>query len=267
MASSKLKLFWWSEIHLMNKSKENFGDLVGKYIVEKISGQQAVFTHPKKQQWKHFLSSVYVTAGSILAHVNKNCIVWGSGIINKDEVVKPAKFLSVRGPQTGKKLLEQGYQVPEKYGDPALLLPQYYQPKIKKKYTYGITPHYVDYKKVCQTFDSHTDVKVIDLMTNSVENTIDQFLECKYIISSSLHGLIVAHAYGIPAVWMKFSDKLFGDDIKFQDYFESVGILNYVALSSEIKLSEIDFDSVKALPQPQRIEKCQNDLLTSCPFI
>ena len=267
MASSKLKLFWWSEVHLMNKSKENFGDLVGKYIVEKISSQRAVFTHPKKQQWKHFFSPVYATAGSILAHVNKNCVVWGSGIINKDEVVKPAKFLSVRGPQTRKRLLEHGYQVPEKYGDPALLLPQYYQPIIKKKYTYGIIPHYVDHEKVCQTFDSGIDIKVIDLMTNSVENTIDQFLECKYIISSSLHGLIVAHAYGIPAAWMKFSDKLFGDDIKFQDYFKSVGILNYVALSSEIKLSQIDFDSVKALPESKHIEKCQNDLLTTCPFI
>ena len=267
MTNSKLKLFWWSEIHLMNKSKENFGDLVGKYLVEKISGQHAVFTYPKKQQWKHFLNPVYVTAGSILAHVNKNCIVWGSGIINKDEVVKSARFLSVRGPQTRKKLLKQGYQVPKKYGDPALLLPQYYQPTIKKKYTYGFIPHYVDYEKVCQTFDSRTDMKVIDLMTNSVENTIDQFLECKYIISSSLHGLIVAHAYKIPAVWMKFSNKLFGDDIKFRDYFESVDISNYNALSPKIELSRIDFNSVKALPQPQLIEKCQNDLLMSCPFI
>jgi hypothetical protein len=30
------------------------------------------------------------------------------------------------------------------------------------------------------------------------------------------------HAYGIPAVWQKFSNKVFGDDIKYQDYMESV---------------------------------------------
>jgi hypothetical protein len=41
--------------------------------------------------------------------------------------------------------------------------------------------------------------------------------------SSSSHGIIV-HAYGIPAVWQKFSNKVFGDDIKYQDYMESVEV-------------------------------------------
>jgi hypothetical protein len=268
MASSKLKLFWWSEIHLMNKTKENFGDLIGKYLVEKITYKEAIFTHPSKQKWKHKLSSkpIYVTAGSILAHVNEFCIVWGSGIITKNQVVRPAQFLCVRGPQTRKKLLEQGYHVPEYYGDPALLLPHYYQPNIQKKFIYGVVPHYVDFKKVQEQFQNVPNVKVINLMTNSIENVVDEFLECEYVVSSSLHGLIVSHAYGIPALWMEFSDRLFGDGIKFQDYFESVGLSNYKALSPDINFIEIDFNSVDALPKIQYIKKCQNDLLTTCPF-
>ena len=262
--SKKIKLFWWSEIYLMNKPRENFGDLVGKYLVEKISKKRIIFVHPKKQKWKHYLQPIYATAGSILAHVTPQCIVWGSGIINKEQKVEAAKFLSVRGPQTRKRLLEQGYQVPELYGDPALLLPKYHAPIIKKSYKFGIVPHYVDFETVKHEFKDHNEIKVIDLMTNSIEEVIDQFLTCEKIYSSSLHGLIVAHAYKIPAIWIKPSDKLFGDDIKFQDYFESVGIQMYIPETS-ISLDSNDFKK-HSQPNFQRIVDCQNDLMKSCPF-
>ncbi|NEV93939.1 polysaccharide pyruvyl transferase family protein [Psychroflexus sp. YR1-1] len=251
----------------MQKPKENFGDLLGKYLVEKISHKKVVFTHPNKHKWKHKLSSkpIYITAGSILAHVNKYCVVWGSGIINTNQLVKPARFLSVRGPQTRRCLLEQGYAVPEKYGDPALLLPKYYHPEIEKRYKLGIIPHYTDYKGVIEQY-TDKNIKIIDLMTNSVEDTTREILACEHIVSSSLHGLIVAHAYRIPAVWIKFSDKLFGDDIKFQDYFESVGIKLYPPLKEIDSLTSIDFKSGHALPKPAELEKRKQDLLETCPF-
>lgn len=267
MSEQSIKLFWWSEVHFMQKPKENFGDLVGKYLVEKISHKKAVFTHPNKHKWKHKLSSkpIYVTVGSILAHVNKYCVVWGSGIINTNQLVKPARFLTVRGPQTRKCLLDQGYSVPENYGDPALLLPRYYNPEIKKKNKIGIIPHYTDYKEVIEQY-TDKNIKIIDLMTSSVEDTTREILACEHIVSSSLHGLIVAHAYGIPAVWIKFSDQLFGDDIKFQDYFESVGIKLYSPLKEIDDFSQIDFEVEYALPDKSKIEKRKQDLLETCPF-
>jgi len=268
MASS-IRLFWWSEPKLMGKPYENYGDLLGVYIVEKMSQKQVVFAHPKKRSFKDLLQPIYVTAGSILAHVNKKCIVWGSGIIKKDQVVKPAKFLAVRGPETRNNLLKQGYDVPEIYGDPGLLLPRYYNPVITKKYKLGIIPHYVDIEIAIQLTSNQSDIHIIDLMTNDIEKTTDQILQCKRVISSSLHGLIVSHAYGIPAVWIQFSDNLFGDNIKFRDYFSSVD-LSYLEnkwSSPDMSESEIEnYFTENALPKQKRINDLQSRLIESCPF-
>lgn len=254
----------------MNKPMENYGDLLGAYLAEKISKKKIVWTHPKKGSLKDLWQPIYVTIGSILAHVNKKCIVWGSGIINEDQLVKPAKFVAVRGPETRRVLMNQGYDVPEIYGDPALLLPNYYNPKIDKKYKLGIVPHYVDYKLVKEMYGANQDVIIIDLMTNNIEDITDLFLQCEKIISSSLHGLIVSHTYQIPAVWVKFSNNLFGDDIKFKDYFKAVLIPPYVPEINET-LNNLDtymklFNAETELPDEKHINKLRKGLLEACPF-
>lgn len=270
MSSKKIRLFWWSESLLMDKPKENYGDLLGRYLVEKISNKKVIFSHPKKCSTLYYWKPIYVTVGSILAHVNKKCIVWGSGVINHNQIVKPAKFLAVRGPETRRVLLNQGYKVPEVYGDPALLLPDYYNPKVEKKYKLGIIPHYVDYEFVKQRWGHLKDVVIIDLMTNSIEDTTNQIMQCKNIISSSLHGIIVSHTYQIPAVWIKFSEKLFGDNIKFKDYFKSVLITPYIPfgpglLNKNENLEEF-FKKGIALPDKNVINNLKEGLMEVCPF-
>lgn len=266
--SKSIRLFWWSEPLLMGKPKENYGDLLGKYLVEKISNKTVQFAHPKRNSFKNIFQPIYVTIGSILAHVNKKCIVWGSGIINENQIVKPAKFLAVRGPETRNVLIGQGYDVPEIYGDPAILLPDYYFPEVIKEHKLGIIPHYVDYNEVVELFKDHKDFVIIDLMTNDVEYTTKQILQCECIISSSLHGIIVSHAYGIPAIWTKFSDRLFGDNVKFKDYFKSVLIKPYIPLTIESLNTGFDklFGSTNALPNPNQLDNLKNGLMRVCPF-
>lgn len=267
---TKIRLFWWSEIRLMKKQNENYGDLIGKYLVEKISKKEVVWAHPKKFHLKDLFTPIYVTAGSILAHVNKKCVVWGSGIISKQYPVKNAVFLAVRGPQTRNYLIELGFNVPKVYGDPALLMPLFYNPKKTIKYTLGIVPHYKDFSKIKAMYANQKEILVIDLMTNNIEETTNLFLQCEKIISSSLHGLIVSHAYNIPSIWVPFSDKLFGDGVKFQDYFESVGIENYKIEIQNKKLDIKDiqayFNDYSSLPEPNTINKLQEGLLAVCPF-
>ncbi|WP_396601583.1 polysaccharide pyruvyl transferase family protein [Algibacter sp. R77976] len=269
-SSNKIRLFWWNEIKLQRKPKENYGDLLGKYLVGKISSKKVIWSKPANFSIQDFFSPIYVTIGSILTHVNKKCIVWGSGIISKEYEIKNAKFLAVRGPQTRKHLQEQGFSVPEIYGDPALLLPNYYNPKIEKEYKIGVIPHYRDFKKVNEFYKNVEGVLLIDLMTNNVEKTTDLFLKCEKIVSSSLHGVIVAHAYGIPAIWQKFSDDVFGDDIKYQDYFESVSIKTYlpVILDKKINMTDLEmlFENKEVLPKKEIIDKICTKLMEVCPF-
>jgi hypothetical protein len=269
--SNRIRLFWWNEKKIQGKSRENYGDVLGRYLVEKIAAKKVVFAWPKKFSFFDFFSPIYVTIGSVLTHVNEKCVVWGSGIISREYPIKNAKFLAVRGPQTRQFLLNQGYEVPAVYGDPALLLPRYFNPMVEKKYRYGIIPHYDDWSVVKDWYLDRNDILIIDMMTNDVEAKTIDFLTCEKIVSSSLHGIIVAHAYGIPAVWQKFSDKPFGDDIKYQDYFESVGLAYYKPIIREKEYSEVEiqllFEKLPSLPQESVVENLRNGLMEVCPFI
>jgi hypothetical protein len=266
----KIRLFWWNEIKMQGKSKENYGDLLGKYLVEKISQKEVVWSKPSKFSIHDIFTPIYVTIGSILTNVNHKCIVWGSGIVSKAYPIKKAKFLAVRGPQTRNHLVSQGYDVPEVFGDPAILLPKYYNPKIEKEYAIGIIPHYTDFNKVKGFYRNEDSILLIDLMTNDVEETTNAFLKCKKIVSSSLHGVIVAHAYGIPAVWQKFSSDVFGDNIKYQDYFESVNLPSYKPDINDIKMNidELErlFIEKESLPIKEVLNDLCEGLMKVCPF-
>ena len=268
-STKQIPLFWWSERRLMNKGKETYGDLLSKYLVEKISGKHAKWILPNKQPWYKLNKTHYLSTGSILAQATRHSIVWGSGIVDRKMKIAKSTFFAVRGPETRKVLIEQGYDCPEVYGDPAILLSDLYLPEIEKKYEVGIIPHYVDFKKVSAEYHNMEGVQVIDLMTLDIEKTTDEILACEKIISSSLHGVIVPHTYGIPAIWIQFSNNVFGDNIKYYDYFTSVGINAYeIPVNEKMQLDYLlsHFEKVQALPEKNIIEDLKKDLMEHCPF-
>ncbi|MBT8304410.1 MAG: polysaccharide pyruvyl transferase family protein [Bacteroidia bacterium] len=269
-SSRNINLFWWSSVKFEGKSQENFGDILSRYLVEKISGKQVVWKNPMKRRWNPFRKKIYTTTGSILKHVSKDCIVWGSGIISRNDEVQEAEFLAVRGPETYKFLKEKGYDVNEVFGDPAILLPGFYKPKGKKEISLGIIPHYVDYNVVNEWYSDNKNIEVIDLLNDDVESVIEQISKCKEVISSSLHGLIVSHTYGIPAVWIQFSQKLSGDNIKFADYFKSVKLKPYNPefidkVKNEEELHEL-ITKYPSLPKEIDIDDLRIGLMKVCPF-
>lgn len=90
-------------------------------------------------------------------------------------------------------------------------------------------------------------------------------------MSTSLHGIIVAHAYGIPALWIK-RGYIFTDGLKFNDYFASVEIPLYDG--SKYNLEDIVCKSfhelsseIRSLMLPHKsVIELQRDLLRVAPF-
>ena len=261
IVSRRPKVYWFSLIKEKGSNYENYGDIITPYLVEKLTGKSVLYFNPSGRLHKFVKHSIMI--GSIIDRAKETTNVWGSGIIRKEQFVKSANFLAVRGPLTRKRLNELGYCCPKIYGDPALLMSKIYNPSINKKYKYGIVPHYVDYDVMNNMFTTNSDINVINLKTLDVEITTNEIIECEYIISTSLHGLIVSDSYNIPNVWLKISNNLAGDDIKFKDYFLSVGRDGSNIVKSDMRdLNQINFENVSS----DRIKTIQNELLSVFPY-
>jgi pyruvyltransferase len=249
-----IPLFWF-------KGKKNFGDEINYFLVTSISKKNVQWVNPK-----YFLNIHFFCIGSILERAQTNSIIWGSGFLDcSSKVIKPKTIYSVRGPRTRQKYLDNNIECPEIYGDPALLLPIFYKPlNDKKKYKIGVIPHYVDKEiaKKMAIFQTE-NVKVIDIQQDDLFGFIDEVVQCEFIFSSSLHGLIVADAYKIKNIWVRFSNDIRGGEFKFFDYFESIKRNTEKCC---IITNETSFEEIFSYQKDYNIQFNQEALLKACPF-
>ena len=187
-----------------------------------------------------------------------NQIIVGSGFISAKNIPyahQPLKIISVRGPKTRAKYLKEGFDCPAIYGDLGLLTRFVIPPPVicNKKYKFGFIPHYIDKKSPLMLKAAENQGwTIIDInQAYTPKKFVKQIHECEYILSSSLHGIIVADSYGIPAYHIELSDKVFGGDWKFKDYYESIkrpyGTIDIKSMDEEkiikqLKPYKIDFD-------------------------
>lgn len=210
---------------------QNWGDYINPYLIEKITRKKTVSAKRIFKLKKH--NERIFGVGSILNTDLKDGVIWGSGFIKEPEILhnKPKKVLAVRGKRTAAVL--EKFQIPHNnvYGDPALLFPTFYQPEKKKKYKLGIVPHYteINYFFSHKDISGNKDIQVISpiVKNHRVHEIIDKIAECEQVISSSLHGLILADAYGIPSARFTYKNKIIGDNFKYDDYYSGVGVSSY----------------------------------------
>lgn len=196
----------------------NVGDVISSWLVKKITDKILVYVKSDENCVK------YMCVGSVLNWAGPNTIIWGSGIANRDDCI-PLKLdvRAVRGPISRSRVIESGLVCPEIYGDPSLFLPKFFNPLVEKKYKLGIIPHYVDQFIITSSDMIHKDeINFIDVF-DTVEKFVCEIKSCEFIVSSSLHGLIIAQAYDVPTIWFQASDKIGGDGTKFHDYLLSTG--------------------------------------------
>ena len=230
--NGNLYLGAWVKIINNKLNPRNFGDDINFSFLPNLTEQNHVLY--KKNIQGNITN--YIMIGSILTDkfVNDNTIVWGSGMLRYQKLKnKPKKVCAVRGPLTRKVLLDSNIECPEVYGDPALLMPYYYYPYVQKKYKVGIIPHWshID-SPLLNKFRNNEDIKIINFKVyTDWKFIIKQILSCDFIISESLHGLIIAEAYRIPNIWVTFGD--IDQDFKYEDFFRSIGKQPYNAYSIE----------------------------------
>lgn len=249
----------------------NWGDDINFYIIPILTGKK-VFNYSSMYRW--ILASDennYTCIGSLIdMFSDTKTIVWGSGILRGNEPLKdiPEKVLAVRGPKSRKYLIDKGISCPEVYGDPALLLPLIYKPSIQKKYKLGVIPNLADVRNplVDRLIKiGKGSVKFINMTDyDDWKSVIEDICCCEAIVSSSLHGLIIADTYGIPNARVKFSDNVTGGDFKYDDYFESVSRAKKTPL---LVTFETEICELLALCSDWKpISFNSKPLLNSCPF-
>lgn len=245
----------------------NWGDAINSVLLQQLSGKLPLISPLGKTSNRCLLKTppvTYAFIGSILepASAKKNLIVYGTGFLNSaDRIIhEPQKICAVRGPLTAERVTECIGDCPKIYGDPAVLFKKFYQPEIDQKYTLGIIPHWSDYQKISHHYADVPGVKVIHVESGAT-NFIDEICSCRYIASSSLHGLIMADAYNIPTVWIKMLSGMHPDDFKFYDYYGSVRCEREPINPLSYTVEDI-CTAAEHVTHPIHQEK----LLAACPF-
>lgn len=219
----------------------NMGDLLNPLIIEKLYGcnvERNSFVTGEMCAIGSCLGQ-YTYHGNVIMRVKQfingikhpHIYVWGTGFIDYDDVKghffkRDMDFCAVRGQltksnverMTGKKL-----DIPT--GDAGILADILLDEIPEKKYDIGIIPHICDLKEdlVQQVTEGYDNALLINVKDEPI-SVIRQIAECRTILSSSLHGLIVADSFNIPNVHCLFSDKPKGDGYKFDDYYSAYSV-------------------------------------------
>ena len=276
-------LFYWN-------GHKNLGDELSLYLVEKITNKKFIATRPP------FTHPTLSAIGSLLTYkiLSTNLVVWGTGTLTETHLLPtPLKIFplshllkdlkrrftslqpdirAVRGPKTKKLLNDIGIKCPSVYGDPAILMPSFYQPKLTEhKYQFGIIFHHTQYKRINTTTLNSLGIKFISIEregNEEIESFIDEVCSCKAIFSSSLHGIVLAQAYGIPAQWIQVTDLPIqkNNTHKFHDYF--LGADQIIQQPVRLTLTLPALNSLVHTTHPPKIRPFRNTrkLLDLFPF-
>ncbi|WP_297085381.1 polysaccharide pyruvyl transferase family protein [Thermoleptolyngbya sp. C42_A2020_037] len=236
----------------------NLGDALSPVIVSALSGLPIV--HQRFDSASERLASV-----GTIGHGLKNGSVhlWGTGIDGKRhpyhrhltyyERPENTEFTihALRGPFSARVFEKQGIPVTDAYGDPVMLLPKIMSPATEKTHELGIVVHISELRELKDGAAVRNDlgryyipedlrdaVKIITTLTDAnltaLEDRVREMTACKRILSTSLHGLVIAETYGIPCAYFRpfgrgplqvdLMDEQVFLDHRVRDYYAGMGL-------------------------------------------
>lgn len=268
---------WRPAKHILMKTsgtrkRQNWGDDINFFFFEAATGKR-VLRCPDSWFFRRTGLENHLCIGSTLTFYRLDgTVVWGAGLINDrqghDLLSRPRSIRAVRGPLTRNWLLAHGVDCPAVYGDPALLLPRFYTPAPRPRTRFGIVPHVSDWEQagdVLRRMESWADTKLVAMRDyGDWCRVIDDIASCDLVLSSSLHGLIVAEAYGIPALWVEFDTPIPGWEFKFNDFYASIGKAGLAPFRVTEATRSEELWARRASWVPARLDL--EPLLAACPF-
>jgi pyruvyltransferase len=207
-----LKAYWWADV-------PNFGDALAPLLLARFADVKTVTYAPVED-------ANVVSIGSVLEHIPADWAghIVGSGRLKENSVLKfdpeRVKILGLRGPLTAR-------GIPGDYalGDPGLLANELIDSQ-EKYWDLGILPHWRDdklAKRFLSIIPKKFTCRVIQPSKHPIQ-VIREIAACRRLVTSSLHGIVVADAIGGIPRRVEYCDKLDGEGkmFKFLDYSESI---------------------------------------------
>jgi pyruvyltransferase len=275
--TATLRAYWWREQSPLpngagdnptaNQSNRfvhgNFGDMVVPYLLRRLTGLPPVNCSDGVR---------LLTVGSVLQTARDGDVIWGTGVKGAaaGQFRTPAKLHvhATRGPITLDFLRRQGVDVSRVVAmfDPAVLIPHLYAAEVAVLRQQAedtmqdvlVIPHFADDAVMRKLYPAYED-RILAADTPLL-GVIARILRAGLVVSSSLHGLILAEALGVPAVWHR---PLMGEDeLKYHDYYLGTGRYRIVRVDTlrdaftvaAMPLPAFDVDAMLAsFPSPEEL--------------
>ena len=279
----------------------NFGDLMGPDIVKRVveirfgcsASELPVMDFENNATVSSGRPCLW-SVGSVWRHVRPNDHVWGTGALGADWEFDACNrtaqgqsanitIYSARGPDTVKtihRLCGSKVNIPSNAivprGDAGFLIPYIfpefrYNPK-KADLEKCLVAHFFDDERLKTKLKKQKDFGIAPEACLPVvqpwRTMVGNITRCKALVSSSLHGIVTADAFGVPVVWKSgFNIASF----KFLDYFrsfphghQSTSVVNYgVALKFENGIPDPITESDRRLYAEEVIKTFPHHLFTT----
>lgn len=261
----------------------NMGDLLNVLLIEQLFGYK-VRRHTYLTgelsaigsglgQFTLSDSPFFAMAERVAGVLFPTVTVWGSGFISYKEVDTPfyrknMRFAAIRGALSKcrvEKLLGHPLDIP--MGDAGILASYLLKEPPRKQYRVGIIAHYKEQDEpVFQKLAvSYPQSLLIDVRQQP-QVVIQQIAQCERVISSSLHGLIIADSLRVPNVHIKVSDKLLGDGFKFDDYYSAYQMTHPQLDTQTCEAPTLDWIDANYRVTDGMVETMKRNMLQSFPF-
>lgn len=92
---------------------------------------------------------------------------------------------------------------------------------LSKKYKFTVIRHIFHKEEDAYKGNS---IHFLSIRTSDYRSFVDEVLQSECVISASLHGIIIAESYGVPAIFL--NDNMNHELVKYYDWYFSTGRYN-----------------------------------------